>query len=73
MTLVTPPGAFGVVFGFVSAGFNVAGMIAPLLHGWLMDQGEPRAIFICSAAFTALALMANTARAKKSAAVESAA
>jgi MFS family permease len=71
---VTPPGAFGVVFGFVSAGFNVAGMIAPLLYGWLMDQGEPRVIFICSAAFTALALtMANTARAKKGAAAAKAA
>jgi len=71
---VTPPGAFGVVFGFVSAGFNVAGMIAPLLYGWLMDQGEPRIIFICAAGFTALALtMANTARAKKSAPAERAA
>jgi MFS family permease len=66
---VTPPGAFGVVFGFVTTGFNVSAVIAPLLYGWLMDQGEPRIIFICAAAFTALSLtMANTARAKKSAA-----
>jgi MFS transporter, FSR family, fosmidomycin resistance protein len=63
---VTPPGAFGVVFGFVTTGFNVSAVIAPLLYGWLMDQGQPRVIFICAAAFTALSLtMANTARAKK--------
>lgn len=63
---VTPPGAFGVVFGFVTTGFNVSAVIAPLLYGWLMDQGEPRIIFICAALFTALSLtMANTARAKK--------
>jgi FSR family fosmidomycin resistance protein-like MFS transporter len=63
---VTPPGAFGVVFGFVTTGFNVSAVIAPLLYGWLMDQGQPRIIFICAAAFTALSLtMANTARAKK--------
>jgi len=65
---VTPPGAFGVVFGFVTTGFNVSAVIAPLLYGWLMDQGEPRIIFVCAAAFTALSLtMANTARAKKNA------
>jgi MFS family permease len=60
---VTPPGAFGVVFGFVTTGFNVAAVFAPLLYGWLMDRGEPRLIFICAAGFTALALlMANSAR-----------
>ena len=71
---VTPPGAFGVVFGFVTTGFNVSAVIAPLLYGWLMDQGEPRIIFICAAAFTALSLtMANTARAKKAAPIAKAA
>ncbi|HXE28794.1 MAG TPA: MFS transporter [Stellaceae bacterium] len=71
---VTPPGAFGVVFGFVTTGFNVSAVIAPVLYGWLMDQGEPRIIFICAAAFTALSLtMANTARAKKPAAAPKAA
>ena len=62
---VTPPGSFGLVFGFVSTGFSVSAVIAPPLYGWLMDRGEPRLIFICAAAFTALSLlMANTARAK---------
>ena len=39
---VTPPGAFGKVFGFVTNGFNIAGMVAPLICGALMDRGEPR-------------------------------
>ena len=29
---VTPPGSFGKVFGFVSTGFNLGGMAAPLLY-----------------------------------------
>jgi MFS transporter, FSR family, fosmidomycin resistance protein len=71
---VTPPGAFGVVFGFVTTGFNVSAVIAPLLYGRLMDEGQPRLIFICAAVFTALSLtMANTARAKKTAPAEKAA
>jgi FSR family fosmidomycin resistance protein-like MFS transporter len=48
---VTPPGAFGRVFGFVTTGFNLAGMAAPLMFGWLMDQGHPEAIFLLSAGF----------------------
>ena len=29
---VTPPGSFGKVFGFVTTGFNLGGMVAPLLY-----------------------------------------
>ncbi len=52
----TPPGSFGKVFGFVSTGFNLAGIAAPLLFGWLMDQAHPRSVFLVVAAFTLLAL-----------------
>jgi MFS family permease len=63
---VTPPGSFGLVFGFVSTGFAVSAVIAPPLYGWLMDQGEPRLIFICAAVFTILSLlMAQTAKPRK--------
>jgi MFS transporter, FSR family, fosmidomycin resistance protein len=48
---VTPPGSFGKVFGFVTTGFNIAGMVAPLVFGWMMDQGNPQAVFLASAAF----------------------
>jgi MFS transporter, FSR family, fosmidomycin resistance protein len=47
---VTPPGAFGRVFGFVSTGFNIGSSIAPIVYGMLMDHGQPRAIFLLSAA-----------------------
>ena len=46
---ITPAGSFGTVFGFVTTGFNVAGMVAPLVFGWMMDQGYPRAVFVAAA------------------------
>jgi MFS family permease len=61
---VTPPGSFGKVFGFVSTGFNLGGMVAPLLYGFLMDSHEPRAIFMIVVAFILLALMTAITRAK---------
>jgi MFS family permease len=61
---VTPAGSFGKVFGFVSTGLNLGGMIAPLLYGWLMDRGEPRTIFMVVAGFILLALVTAITRAK---------
>ena len=49
-----PPGAAGRVFGIVSTGFNIGGIVGPLLFGWLMDQGAPRAIFGAAVAFMAV-------------------
>ena len=54
---VTPPGAFGKVFGFVTNGFNIAGMASPLICGALMDRGEPRAVFLLLAATAVLAII----------------
>ncbi len=42
---VTPPGEMGKVFGFVSTGFNIGGMVAPLIFGYILDNAEPRAVF----------------------------
>jgi MFS family permease len=61
---VTPPGSFGKVFGFVSTGLNIAGMVAPLLYGWLMDRGQPRVIFAIVAAFILLGLLTVITRPK---------
>ena len=61
---VTPPGSFGKVFGFVSTGFNLGGMVAPLLYGWLMDRSEPRAIFLIVTGFILLALLTAITRRK---------
>jgi predicted MFS family arabinose efflux permease len=49
-----PAGAAGRVFGIVSTGFNIGGILGPLLFGWLMDQGAPRAIFGAAVAFMAV-------------------
>ncbi len=46
-----PPGAAGRAFGIVSTGFNIGGIIAPLMYGWIMDHGMPRAVFVVGAAF----------------------
>jgi len=61
---VTPAGSFGKVFGFVTTGFNFGGVISPLLYAWLMDRGEPRAIFMIVVAFIFLALVTAVTRAK---------
>jgi FSR family fosmidomycin resistance protein-like MFS transporter len=55
---VTPPGAFGTVFGFVTNGFNIAGILAPLLFGALLDHGEPRLFFYSVAAFGVASVIA---------------
>jgi MFS transporter, FSR family, fosmidomycin resistance protein len=57
---VTPPGAYGRVFGFVSTGFNIGASIAPLMYGMLMDHGHPRAIFLVSAAVSLLCVSTVT-------------
>ena len=53
---LAPPGSFGKVFGFVTTGFNLGGIVSPLLFGWLMDQGHPRAIFLLVAAVSLLSI-----------------
>jgi MFS family permease len=52
-----PPGAAGRAFGIVSTGFNIGGIISPLLFGWLMDQSMPRWVFGASAGFMALTVV----------------
>lgn len=45
---LTPHGQMGKVFAFVSTGFNIGGICAPLLYGWLLDHSSPRNIFWAS-------------------------
>lgn len=46
-----PPGQAGAVFGVVSTGFNIGGMIAPPMFGWLVDSGRPEGVFLLGGAF----------------------
>jgi MFS family permease len=43
-----PPGAVGRTFGVVTSGFNIGGMVGPLLFGYIMDHGAPRWVFHAS-------------------------
>ena len=58
-----PPGAIGRTFGVVTAGFNIAGMVGPLLFGFIMDHGMPQWVFgasvIIMAVTAALALIGD--------------
>ena len=54
---VTPPGSFGKVFGFVTTGFNLGGIISPLMFGAIMDHGNPRLVFLLVAASAAIAIV----------------
>jgi MFS transporter, FSR family, fosmidomycin resistance protein len=49
-----PPGMVGRAFGIVSTGFNIGGVIGPLLFGWIMDNASPRWVFGASAVFMAV-------------------
>jgi len=54
---VTPDGQFGKVFGFVTTGFNIGGIIAPLMFGYVMDSGHPRWVFFMVGALSLLAIL----------------
>ena len=54
---VTPPGSFGKVFGFVTTGFNLGGIVAPMIFGAIMDAGQPRMVFLVVAASALVAIL----------------
>ncbi len=56
---ISPPGASGRVFGFVSMGLDLGGVAAPVLFGWLMDRGLPEGVFLGAAAVLLLAIVAG--------------
>jgi MFS transporter, FSR family, fosmidomycin resistance protein len=63
---VTPAGAYGRVFGFVSTGFNIAGIVSPLIFGQLLDRGHVRAMFFfmggCALLAIATVVISTSAR-----------
>lgn len=54
---LAPPGQMGKVFGFVSIGFDISGVIAPVLYGWLLDHSDPRNVFWVSGVMAALTIL----------------
>ena len=59
---VTPAGSFGKVFGFVTSGFNIGGIIAPLVFGAIMDHGSPRLVFLTVAGLLVAAIVTVATR-----------
>jgi MFS transporter, FSR family, fosmidomycin resistance protein len=54
---ITPPGASGRVFGFVTTGFNIGSLLAPPIYGLMIDHGAPRGVFWAVAVVSALTLV----------------
>lgn len=52
-----PAGAAGRAFGIVSTGFNLGGIVSPLLFGWIMDQNAPQWVFGASVVFMILTVL----------------
>ena len=42
---MSPPGEIAKVFGFVSVGFNLGGIAAPAMFGFLLDRSDPGIVF----------------------------
>jgi len=42
---MTPPSEIAKVFGFVSTGFNLGGIVAPVMFGFLLDRSDPGSVF----------------------------
>jgi MFS transporter, FSR family, fosmidomycin resistance protein len=57
---VTPRGAYGRVFGFVTTGFHLAGIVSPLIFGQLLDRGYPREILFFMACCALLSIATVT-------------
>jgi len=53
----TPPGATGKVYGFVYSGLDVGSMVTPVVFGWLVDRGQPAAVFYSVVAVLALSIL----------------
>jgi MFS family permease len=65
---ITPPGSFGKVFGFVTTGFNLGGIVSPLIFGAIMDYGSPRLVFLLVAACGLIAIFTVTTLPRRQAA-----
>lgn len=54
---IAPPGNMGKVFGFVSIGFDISGVMAPVFYGWVLDHSNPRNVFWASGAMAVLTIL----------------
>ncbi|HET7887057.1 MAG TPA: MFS transporter [Bradyrhizobium sp.] len=52
-----PAGTAGRAFGIVSTGFNIGGIVSPLLFGWIMDRNLPHWVFGVSVMFMVMTVI----------------
>ncbi|MBI4608831.1 MAG: MFS transporter [Candidatus Rokubacteria bacterium] len=52
----TPAAASGKVFGFVYSGLDLGALAMPPVYGWLVDRGDPRAVFLVAAGLMVLTI-----------------
>jgi FSR family fosmidomycin resistance protein-like MFS transporter len=45
------------VFGFVSSGYALSGIIAPVMYGWILDNSSARNVFWVSGAIALLTIV----------------
>ncbi len=58
----SPAGAEGRVFGIVSTGFNIAGLVGPMFYASLLDHGYYRGIFLAATAFMLITMAITLAQ-----------
>ena len=65
---MAPPGEIAKVFGFVSVGFNLGGVVAPVLFGFLLDRSDPGIVFwvVALVSLVTVLTVLNTGRARGS-------
>jgi len=68
----TAAGASGKTFGFVYAGLDLGMLVMPPIYGWLLDRGEPRAVFVLAAILMALTILTVLEVGRRGAAVRAA-
>ena len=54
---ITPAGSSGKVFGFVTIGLNIGGILGPMLFGLVLDLGNPGNLFWTIAGLSLLTLI----------------
>ena len=61
---MAPPGSIAKVFGFVTVGFNLGGVAAPVLFGFLLDRSDPGIVFwvVAIASLATILTLVNTGR-----------
>jgi MFS family permease len=58
---LTPPGHSGKVFGFVSSGFEIGGIVLAPAFGWLIDHNASAWVFYAAAAIMGMAFLSAVA------------